>query len=467
MKLEVGNAALFSRVEPSNFGSVLPMSKVSTRVRLYALLLGLDCVGVVAAFALANLLRFGLADQAAGVNNAALLLPLYLAVAINRNVYSSDLFNRWRHAAHRALTSLGGAVGAILFVAFYLRAGTHLSREVFTIGTALAALWIFALRYALHRFGPMLFAGDPFATLLVTDGVALEPGPHAVAVDAAALALNPDVADPHALDRVGRLLKRADRVVVACPEHRRAAWAAVLKGANIRGEIVTPELSGLGSLGASRFANAPTLIVSVGPLSLRHRALKRGLDLFLSIAALTVLAPLLALTALAVKLESSGPIFFVQPRLGRGNRLFPMYKFRSMRAELCDVAGAQSTARGDARVTRVGRIIRATSIDELPQLLNVLKGDMSIVGPRPHALGSLAGDKLFWEVDQRYWHRHATKPGITGLAQVRGFRGATHLTSDLTYRLQADLDYLNGWTLWRDISILLATFKVVLHKNAY
>jgi lipopolysaccharide/colanic/teichoic acid biosynthesis glycosyltransferase len=97
----------------------------------------------------------------------------------------------------------------------------------------------------------------------------------------------------------------------------------------------------------------------------------------------------------------------------------------------------------------------------------VLKGDMSFVGPRPHALGSLAGDQLFWEIDQRYWHRHASKPGITGLAQVRGFRGATHLRSDLVDRLQADPDYLNGCSIWRDISILFSTVKVVFHKNAY
>jgi lipopolysaccharide/colanic/teichoic acid biosynthesis glycosyltransferase len=144
-----------------------------------------------------------------------------------------------------------------------------------------------------------------------------------------------------------------------------------------------------------------------------------------------------------------------------------MYKFRSMRADQCDLEGRTSTARGDKRITAVGRVIRATSIDELPQLLNVLKGDMSFVGPRPHALGSLAEEKLFWEIDSRYWHRHAIKPGITGLAQIRGFRGATHQTSDLLDRLQSDLDYLNGWSIRRDLMILLATAKVVLHKNAY
>ena len=110
---------------------------------------------------------------------------------------------------------------------------------------------------------------------------------------------------------------------------------------------------------------------------------------------------------------------------------------------------------------------RKSSIDELPQLFNVLKGDMSLVGPRPHAIGSLAGNKLFWEIDERYWHRHSLRPGLTGLAQIRGFRGATDLEPDLTGRLQADLEYLAGWTIWRDIAILFATVRVLFHDRAF
>ena len=179
------------------------------------------------------------------------------------------------------------------------------------------------------------------------------------------------------------------------------------------------------------------------------------------------LTPLLLLVAVAIKLDSRGPVFFLQPRVGRGNRIFLTYKFRSMRADRSDAAGTQSTTKNDDRVTRVGRFIRASSIDELPQLFNVLKGDMSLVGPRPHALGSLAGDTLFWDVDERYWHRHASKPGLTGLAQVRGFRGETRERADLANRLAADLEYLNGWTIWRDLSILAGTIRVLMHRNAY
>jgi lipopolysaccharide/colanic/teichoic acid biosynthesis glycosyltransferase len=182
---------------------------------------------------------------------------------------------------------------------------------------------------------------------------------------------------------------------------------------------------------------------------------------------LICLTPLLILTALAVRFNSPGPILFKQVRIGRGNQMFRMYKFRSMYVRELDGAGHRSTSRDDDRVTPVGRFIRRTSVDELPQLINVLKGDMSIVGPRPHALGSRAADKLFWEVDQRYWGRHATKPGLTGLAQIRGYRGATLVEDDLKNRLLADLEYLENWSIWRDIKIIFLTVRVILHRNAY
>ena len=182
---------------------------------------------------------------------------------------------------------------------------------------------------------------------------------------------------------------------------------------------------------------------------------------------LTLAAPLLGLAAILIKLESRGPVFFRQVRVGVGNRQFQILKFRSMRLESSDSDGNVSTQRDDPRITRVGKFIRRTSIDELPQLINVLRGEMSIVGPRPHALGSLAGDNLFWEVTHAYWIRHALKPGITGLAQIRGFRGSTDSAEDLEDRVRADLEYVADWSLSQDILILLRTARVLVHKNAY
>jgi len=207
--------------------------------------------------------------------------------------------------------------------------------------------------------------------------------------------------------------------------------------------------------------------VSSGPLGMRARATKRLFDLALAGAAVIILSPLLLAVVLAIRLEDGGPVIFVQRRMGLGNRFFGMYKFRSMSQSQSDPDGMVSTGRQDARITRVGRFIRRTSIDELPQLFNVLAGDMSLVGPRPHAIGSQAGDKLFWEVDLRYWHRHSLKPGLSGLAQVRGYCGATDRESDLIHRLRSDLEYLEGWSLFRDIKILFLTLKVLVHDRAF
>jgi lipopolysaccharide/colanic/teichoic acid biosynthesis glycosyltransferase len=144
-----------------------------------------------------------------------------------------------------------------------------------------------------------------------------------------------------------------------------------------------------------------------------------------------------------------------------------MFKFRSMRQDTLDHEGNRSAARDDDRITRIGAIIRRTSIDELPQILNGLKGDMSIVGPRPHALGSCANDKYFWDIDRKYWQRHSLKPGLTGLAQVRGHRGATEKEKDLTDRLQSDLEYIANWSIQRDIGIVVRTVQVLMHENAF
>ena len=138
-----------------------------------------------------------------------------------------------------------------------------------------------------------------------------------------------------------------------------------------------------------------------------------------------------------------------------------------MYLDCCDASGACSTARDDERLTPIGRFLRRTSLDELPQLFNVLSGDMSLVGPRPHAVASTAADSPFWDIDGRYWHRGAVKPGITGLAQIRGYRGATLTEEDLRNRVNSDLEYMSDWSLWRDIWVLAKTFRVLVHENAF
>ena len=138
-----------------------------------------------------------------------------------------------------------------------------------------------------------------------------------------------------------------------------------------------------------------------------------------------------------------------------------------MREDMSDPSGTRSTARDDNRITSIGKFLRRTSIDELPQLWNVIRGDMSLVGPRPHPLGTLAEGQLLWDAVPEYWARHAMRPGITGLAQVRGLRGATDRRSAIEKRVEADLEYINSWSIWLDLKILLQTIRVVMHPNAF
>jgi lipopolysaccharide/colanic/teichoic acid biosynthesis glycosyltransferase len=310
--------------------------------------------------------------------------------------------------------------------------------------------------------------GDMTAEIVIVDGANLPTAYFGrEIIDARASGLRTDLDDPYMLDRLGTVLQDYDRVTIVCAPEHKVEWARALKGVNIVGEIVMPEIAALGPLTTRQRGGVTTLVVSWGPLNRANRVKKRALDLAVAIPALILISPLLVIVALAIKLDSAGPVFFRQERMGRGNRIFRILKFRSMRVETTDANGARSASRDDDRITRVGRFIRATSIDELPQLINVLSGEMSLVGPRPHALGSTAGDELFWRVDRQYWHRHALKPGITGLAQIRGFRGATNTKRDILDRLEADLEYQHGWSLLRDVSILARTAQVLVHRNAY
>lgn len=186
-------------------------------------------------------------------------------------------------------------------------------------------------------------------------------------------------------------------------------------------------------------------------------ALKRLIDILISLSALLILMPVLLFVALLIRLDSPGPALFKQVRWGKGCTQIKVYKFRSMRTDSCDVSGVEQTVRNDPRVTRVGAILRRTNIDELPQLLNVLRGDMSLVGPRCHAVGMLAAGQLYEELVPAYHYRHTMKPGITGLAQIRGLRGPTDRASRARARVLSDLYYIENFSIWLDIRIMVAT----------
>ena len=427
-----------------------------------------DVVAIVGAFLLADWLRFSFTLTGYGLRSAATVLPAYLLAAVAGAAYSSDTLRSGFSGAGRAVRALAIALTITLVMLFSMKVSEEFSRLVFALGAGLAAATLAIMRLATAQLFARIHGGRLSNIILLGDGVnAGSCGPDARKVDAPLFGLEPDARDPAMLDRLGRVLGGADRIIVSCPPERRQAWARALRGIATDVEILMPEIDALGALGARSHAGRATLLVAAGPLGLRGRMQKRALDLAIAVPALLLLSPLMLLTALAVRLDSPGPVLFRQPRTGRANRVFDMLKFRSMHWEGSDIAGLASTARKDPRVTRVGAFIRRTSLDELPQLWNVVRGEMSLVGPRPHALGSTAEAKPFWDIDERYWDRHALKPGITGLAQVRGFRGATDRREDLTDRLGADLEYLAGWSLLSDIAILARTALVLVHPRAY
>lgn len=215
-------------------------------------------------------------------------------------------------------------------------------------------------------------------------------------------------------------------------------------------------------------AGLPTLIASDLPLRGWSPLFKRLEDILLSSLALLAAAPVMLLIALAIKLDSRGPVLFRQKRYGYNNRLIEVFKFRSMYHEKSDANADRQTTRHDDRITRVGRFIRKTSLDELPQLLNVFLGSMSMVGPRPHATATKAAGVLFEEAVAEYSARHRVKPGITGWAQINGYRGETDTLEKIEKRVEFDLDYIERWSVWFDLYILFRTVPALLfNKDVY
>ncbi len=216
----------------------------------------------------------------------------------------------------------------------------------------------------------------------------------------------------------------------------------------------------------AEISDVPMLVVSEPPLQGWAPAYKRAEDLVLASVALLLLAPLMALVAVLIKLDSRGPVLFRQRRYGYNQQLIEVYKFRSMYHDQRDMDAAEQTRAGDPRVTRIGRFIRKSSIDELPQLFNVLAGSMSMVGPRPHATATKAANIPFEEAVADYVARHKVKPGITGLAQVHGYRGETDTVEKIQKRVEYDLAYIENWSLGLDLFILLRTLPAVLSMKA-
>lgn len=218
----------------------------------------------------------------------------------------------------------------------------------------------------------------------------------------------------------------------------------------------------------SYIGSVPMLDIFDRPINDWDSVAKRVFDVVFSVLGIIALSPIMLMIAIAIKLDSKGPVLFKQKRHGFNNEVTWVYKFRSMYTDQCDPTAVKAVTKGDPRVTRVGRIIRKTSLDELPQFFNALKGDLSLVGPRPHAVTAQANDRLFNEVVDGYFGRHRVKPGVTGWAQINGMRGEIDSDEKIRARTELDLHYIENWSLWFDLKILLLTPICLLNtENAY
>jgi Undecaprenyl-phosphate glucose phosphotransferase len=218
----------------------------------------------------------------------------------------------------------------------------------------------------------------------------------------------------------------------------------------------------------SYIGNVPFIDVADKPIADWDHVKKWLFDKSAASLALILLAPLMAIIAVLIKLDSKGPVLFRQKRQGFNNELIEVFKFRSMYVDQADVDANKLVTKDDPRVTRIGRFLRRTSLDELPQFFNVLRGDLSLVGPRPHALKAKAEDKLYYDVVDGYFARHRVKPGVTGWAQISGWRGETDTEEKIERRVEHDLYYIENWSVTFDLYICLMTpFALLKGENAY
>ncbi len=363
-----------------------------------------------------------------------------------------------------------------LVVAFALKVSEEFSRAVIAavavVGVGHVILSRSLISWIAATSPALLFGREKVAIFAIGAAPHVEPSFHkrfqVELAEAVAIADGSVSADVAAIsDKVASL--NLERVFISVPEGNLGLARALLMDQRFHASVPVALISDQWAMRMSerRVYLDPNIVafeLVPAPVGQFEHALKRAFDVALASTALVLLAPIIAATALAVRLDGPGPIIFRQRRLGQNHVPFDCLKFRSMHVQENGPTVRQAT-KGDPRVTRVGRIIRATSLDELPQLINVLRGEMSIVGPRPHAI---AHDEFYERFVADYAHRRDVKPGLTGWAQVHGYRGETRSVQAMADRVAYDLWYIRNWSIWLDLSIVLRTMvALVRNRNVY
>ncbi len=457
------------------------------------LLKGLDLAFVVSFTFVSATLTLARADDAAAISAGffALLLT-FLMIYVLRSLGCYEPRQLARFWPNLARTWGVALILGVACLALSHPVGLALSGAWFQYWIAFAAVYFFATRLTLwpncrkaslagsHRERIAIVGGgkaaeDAITTLENSKGLAIE-----------IVGLFDDRFDnrsPSSVRRhkkLGKIVDLAtfsranpiDLIIVAIPMTAEARLLQILKRiwelpVDIRVSGQATELK-LAPNAYSYLGDLPLLSVFDRPLNPWNQFLKDVLDRGIALLAIIVLSPIMAAVALAVRMESTGPAIFKQKRFGFNNELIEVFKFRSMFVDRSDANAARLVTKGDPRVTRVGRFIRKTSLDELPQLFNVLNGQLSLVGPRPHATQAKAAGGLYEEVVEGYFARHKVKPGITGWAQINGWRGETDTVEKIAQRVNHDLEYINRWSLGFDFYILMKTpFALLKSENAY
>ncbi|MGF1614759.1 MAG: undecaprenyl-phosphate glucose phosphotransferase [Gammaproteobacteria bacterium] len=440
-------------------------------------------------------LLFALALAREGTIDFLYRLQAVIVVLLMLSFYSYFGVYRFQTDPIRMVIRLTKAWASVVFclflVGFITQSSTHASRQIILIWIGgsyvlqLSAHTIF--RLLVHKYHRHQRRGLGHQNVLIIGASVLghylarrindNPWLHTTVVgvvDDSPLALSrwsiPGIPLLGGFSQLGELIRnlRVVSVYIALPLEQSNAVAKIYaelekKNVNI---YWAPDIHGLKLVNPSvkELGGVPLLTLSETPLLGTHKWLKSLEDNILATLILLVLSPIMALIALLIKLDSPGPIIFKQQRHGWDGRLIEVWKFRTMYVRQGESPQVKQATRDDPRITRVGKFLRRTSIDELPQLFNVLQGSMSLVGPRPHAVEH--NDYYSKRIDA-YLSRHRIKPGMTGLAQVEGFRGETETLDKMEGRVAYDLKYINEWSVWLDLWILFKTAFTVFSKNAY